>query len=593
MKKRASFIKFIQLWGIVFLIAVGGSIIVFDVVVSYRDFHVRAEQIRADYIVRQQEMIKQEVDQVVVMINYEKKQSEVVTKEKIKSRIYEAHAIAQHIYQQNKASKSTNEIKQKIIDALRPIRFAEGSGYYFATRLDGVEVLFADKPEIEGSNLLDVQDTHGQYVVKDMIKIVQQADEGFYEYYWTKPGVEGNDFKKISFVKRVEPFDWFIGTGLYVDDVEAQIKDNLLSTISRVRFGKEGYIFVNRLNGDALISNGKRFSGTRKLWQVFNKNPEKMKAVFAKEHNAALKPEGGYIYYSWVKLINPNQESPKISYIYGLPDLQWLVGAGVYLDDVETDIAVMHSELNSQTKTKMFSFALIVIGVVALFLLFLRRLNHKLINDFNLFTSFFNRVTDSDAVIDRDTIQFVELDRMAQAANQMLRDKVYARQELMDERERLRQSEQFLNSVFESIQDGISVLSSDLTIRHANGVMKRWYAAKLPLEGKKCFACYRNADQPCDPCPTLRSFETGRTEIDIVSGPAGFDEVEWIELSSYPIKDAASGEITGVVEFVKDISQQKRIEEDLQKMEKLSAAGHRSYILAGANPVPEGWPATG
>ena len=573
MKKRASFIKFIQLWGIVFLIAVGGSIIVFDVVVSYRDFHVRAEQIRADYIVRQQEMIKQEVDQVVVMINYEKKQSEVVTKEKIKSRIYEAHAIAQHIYQQNKASKSMTEIKQKIIDALRPIRFAEGSGYYFATRLDGVEVLFADKPEIEGSNLLDVQDTHGQYVVKDMIKIVQQADEGFYEYYWTKPGVEGNDFKKISFVKRVEPFDWFIGTGLYVDDVEAQIKDNLLSTISRVRFGKEGYIFVNRLNGDALISNGKRFSGTRKLWQVFNKNPEKMKAVFAKEHNAALKPEGGYIYYSWVKLINPNQESPKISYIYGLPDLQWLVGAGVYLDDVETDIAVMHSELNSQTKTKMFSFALIVIGVVALFLLFLRRLNHKLINDFNLFTSFFNRVTDSDAVIDRDTIQFVELDRMAQAANQMLRDKVYARQELMDERERLRQSEQFLNSVFESIQDGISVLSSDLTIRHANGVMKRWYAAKLPLEGKKCFACYRNADQPCDPCPTLRSFETGQTAIDIVPGPAELDEVKWLELSSYPIKDDESGEITGVVEFVKDISQQKRIEEDLQKMEKLKSVG--------------------
>ncbi len=573
MKKRASFIKFIQLWGIVFLIAVGGSIIVFDVTVSYRDFHVRAEQIRADYIVRQKEMVKQEVDRVVAVINHEKEQSEAVTKEKVKSRIYEAHAIAQYIYQQNKTSKSKTEIKQMIIDALRPIRFAKGSGYYFATRLDGVEVLFADKPEIEGLNLLDVRDTHGQYVVKEMIEIVQKADEGFYEYYWTKPGEEGNDFKKISFVKRVEPFDWFVGTGLYVDDVEAQIKDNLLSTISRVRFGKEGYIFVNRLNGDALVSNGKRVSGTQKLWQGSNKNPEKMKAIFAKEYNAALKPEGGYIYYSWVKLNNPNQESPKTSYIYGLPDLQWLVGAGVYLDDVETDIAVMHSELNSQTKTKMFSFALIVSAVVALFLFFLRRLNRKLINDFNLFTSFFNRVADSDAAIDRDKVQFIELDRMAQEANRMLRDKVYARQELMDERERLRQSEQFLNSVFESIQDGISVLNPDLTIRHANGVMKRWYAAKIPLEGKKCFACYHDVDQPCDPCPALRCLETGQTAIDIVPGSSGFDEVKWLELSSYPIKDAKSGKMTGVVEFVKDISKQKRTEEYLQKMEKLKSVG--------------------
>ena len=210
-----------------------------------------------------------------------------------------------------------------------------------------------------------------------------------------------------------------------------------------------------------------------------------MKAIFDKEYSAALKPEGGYIYYSWSKLNNPNQEAPKTSYIYGLPDLQWLVGAGVYLDDVETDIAVMHSNLNDQIKTKMFSFALIVIGVVALFLFFLRRLNGKLINDFDLFTSFFNRAADSDAAIDRDKVQFVELDQMAQDANRMLQDKVFARHELLDERERLRQSEQFLNSVFESIQDGISVMNPDLTIRHANGVMKRWYAANLPLEGKE------------------------------------------------------------------------------------------------------------
>ena len=113
-----------------------------------------------------------------------------------------------------------------------------------------------------------------------MIEIVKQSGEGFYEYHWKKPDTEGNYFKKISFIKRFEPYDWFIGTGLYVDDVENQIKADLLSTISRIRFGKEGYIFVNRLNGDALVSNGKLFSGTKKLWEVFNNNPEKMKDYF-------------------------------------------------------------------------------------------------------------------------------------------------------------------------------------------------------------------------------------------------------------------------------------------------------------------------
>ncbi len=61
-------------------------------------------------------------------------------------------------------------------------------------------------------------------------------------------------------------------------------------------------------------------------------------------------------------------------------------------------------------------------------------------------------------------------------------------------REKLLNNEQFLNSIFESIQDGISILNPDLTIRHVNGVMNKWYASNLPLEGKKCFSCYHGTN---------------------------------------------------------------------------------------------------
>jgi PAS domain S-box-containing protein len=450
MRKRTNFIKLIKLWGIIFLLGMGVSIVVIDVIGSHRDFNFRADQMRADYIARQKQIIKQEVNRVVDLISYEKAQSEILTRSKIKSRGYEAYSIAQNIYQHNKTAKSEAEIQQMILDALRPIRFEYGSGYYFATRLDGVEMLFADKPEMEGLNLLDVQDTRDQYVIKDMVEIAKQSGEGFYEYHWTKPDSVGNDFKKISFIKRFEPYDWFIGTGLYVDDVEGHIKANLLSTISRIRFGKEGYIFINRLNGDALVSNGKLFSGTKKLWEVFNKNPEKMKDIFDKEYNAALKPEGDYIYYSHIKLTTPNKESPKASFIYGIPDLQWLVGAGVYLDDVETDIALMQTKLNNQIKKKMLYFILIVMGIVALFFLFFNWLNRGLKNDFNLFISFFNRAARSDEEIDRETIKFVELDQMAEYANKMLADRKQAE-------DALRESEEHFRLLTEASFEGIVI----------------------------------------------------------------------------------------------------------------------------------------
>ena len=144
---------------IICLIGIGVSIIAIDVIVSYRDLNFRADQMRADYIDQQKQMIKQEVERVVDMIRYEKAQSESLTRAKIKSRVYEAYSIAQNIYQQNKTTKSEAEIQQMIMDALRPIRFENGNGYYFATRLDGGKMLFNDKPQMEGLNLLNMQDT--------------------------------------------------------------------------------------------------------------------------------------------------------------------------------------------------------------------------------------------------------------------------------------------------------------------------------------------------------------------------------------------------------------------------------------------------
>ena len=128
----------------------------------------------------------------------------------------------------------------------------------------------------------------------------------------------------------------------------------------------------------------------------------------------------------------------------------------------------------------------------------------------------------------------------------------------------LRAVEQSMINVFESIQDGISVLNPDLSIRHANGVMKKWYPQNLPLEGKKCFECYQTVNEPCNPCPTLRCLESGKTETDIVPGLPDSD-VEWIELFSYPIKDPNSDKTTGVVEFVRNITKRKQAEKALRE----------------------------
>ncbi|MBE0585223.1 MAG: response regulator [Desulfofustis sp.] len=136
----------------------------------------------------------------------------------------------------------------------------------------------------------------------------------------------------------------------------------------------------------------------------------------------------------------------------------------------------------------------------------------------------------------------------------------------------LKDSQSFLNDVIESIQDGISVLNPDLTIRHTNSVMRQWYAQNMPLLGKKCHLCYHNKLVPCDPGPTIRCLASGRPEREIVPGLAG-SSVDWLELFSFPIRDKETGKITGAVEFVRDITVAKRLEGQLYHAQKMQAVG--------------------
>jgi PAS domain S-box-containing protein len=457
MIKKTSFIKLIQLWGIIVLIMIGGSIIILDIVSSRQDFNSRADQMRVDYIAQQKQLIKSEVGRVVDMINHQKAQSEELTKSAIKSRVYEAYAIAQNIYQQNKEAKSDFAIQQMIVDVLRPIRFKGGKGYYFISSIDGTMKLNPFRTELEGIKQLNTQDSKGQYIARDLIKIVQQSGEGFYEYHWTKPGAKGNDFKKISFVKRFEPFNWFIGTGLYVDDVEASIKEKLMGQINKIRFGVNGYFFVDSFQGISLAHGIQPGLIGTNMWETEDSKGNKTTQMLIA---AARKEEGGYVSYWWRKS-STAKESPKIAYAKGVPDWKILVGTGVYLDDVETDIAAIYTKLNNQIKTKILSFALIVIGIIIFVLFFFNRLNRRLKNDFNLFISFFNRAAHSNESINRDLIQFVELDQMAENANKMLQDKILAQQSLLGEREALQESEEKYREIFNTPNDAILMHDAD------------------------------------------------------------------------------------------------------------------------------------
>lgn len=138
-----------------------------------------------------------------------------------------------------------------------------------------------------------------------------------------------------------------------------------------------------------------------------------------------------------------------------------------------------------------------------------------------------------------------------------------------------RESERFMNSIFSSIQDGISILDKDLRIIRVNPTMERWYAHSMPLVGKRCHEAYHGKDEPCAVCPTLQTLRTGKVAIEVVPkrGPKA-EILGWQELFSFPQINPDTGQMDGVIEYVRDISERKQYEDALkQANEKLNLMG--------------------
>lgn len=134
--------------------------------------------------------------------------------------------------------------------------------------------------------------------------------------------------------------------------------------------------------------------------------------------------------------------------------------------------------------------------------------------------------------------------------------------------EELRENQQFLKNVFDAIQDGISVLDTEFNVIRTNLWMEKMYAHCMPLVGQKCYMAYQQRRTPCTWCPSLLTFKSGEVHSTIVPYPTAENPLGWIELSAFPLKDE-QGRVTGVIEYVKDITRQKQDEIELQNREQL------------------------
>lgn len=165
--------------------------------------------------------------------------------------ISDAVQITQKIVQReitNAAAQNNTpqQILTDIRDLLKFARYGDNNlGYFFIYDSKGINIADASSEKNQGQNRFNLQDKNGVLLIQELIK-ASQSGGGFVEYVYPKPGTETLQ-PKLSYAAPIANTDWFIGTGVYIDDIA---KDSAIFSQSA---WQQLYSQINLAIGSAVV----------------------------------------------------------------------------------------------------------------------------------------------------------------------------------------------------------------------------------------------------------------------------------------------------------------------------------------------------
>jgi PAS domain S-box-containing protein len=135
---------------------------------------------------------------------------------------------------------------------------------------------------------------------------------------------------------------------------------------------------------------------------------------------------------------------------------------------------------------------------------------------------------------------------------------------------KIRESKRNLEAIFDGIRDQLSIQAPDYRILRVNrAVVQKYQTTFEELINRKCYEVYFKRPKPCEGCPVSVSIETKQPSSSIMKPSEGHTA---LQIFSYPIVDEKE-KLLSVIEYVKDITEEQRLQEQLIQSEKLAGIG--------------------
>lgn len=152
---------------------------------------------------------------------------------------------------------TTSEARRRAVEHLRRLRYGpESKDYYWINDMHPRLIMHPYRPDLEGQDISDYADPNGKRLFVAFVDIVKKHGSGYVDYEWQWKDDPDRIVPKISYVKGFDPWGWIIGTGIYIEDVRAEIAA-LTRNISLISLGilllisaLSGYIIWQGVKGE-------------------------------------------------------------------------------------------------------------------------------------------------------------------------------------------------------------------------------------------------------------------------------------------------------------------------------------------------------
>ncbi|MEZ4386144.1 MAG: cache domain-containing protein [Candidatus Krumholzibacteriia bacterium] len=119
---------------------------------------------------------------------------------------------------------SRAEAQAAAIAQVRSLHYGqEGKDYFWINDMQPRMIVHPYRPDLEGRDLSDFADPRGKLIFVAMVDVVREAGAGYVSYQWQWKDDPRRIVPKLSYVKGFAPWGWIIGTGVYTDDVDAEV----------------------------------------------------------------------------------------------------------------------------------------------------------------------------------------------------------------------------------------------------------------------------------------------------------------------------------------------------------------------------------